>query len=136
MSTRGSRPQERPSTPVGRKLSQKDIPIVLGELSEKVDNLQKLSKGQTSIMTKTMQSGNWSSRDLRTVPTLIYRYNLVTKIETNSDKIQAMSQEISKLKETSTKNGELLSKLESPDKNSSSKKRVLNTKRNQYVGGI
>ena len=59
MSTRGSRPQERPSTPVGRKISQKDVPIVLSELSEKVDNLQKLSKGQTSIMTKTMQSGNW-----------------------------------------------------------------------------
>ena len=61
MSTR-SRHQDRPSpsapsTPVGRKIQQKDIPIILNELSEKVDTLQKLSKGQTSIMTKTMQSG-------------------------------------------------------------------------------
>ena len=53
----------------------------------------------------------------------------MTKIEgiseKNSEKIQELSAEISNIKETSVKNGELLVKLENSNKNSSSKKRVL-----------
>ena len=53
----------------------------------------------------------------------------MTKIEgiseKNSEKIQELSAEISNIKETSVKNGELLVKLENSNKNSNSKKRVL-----------
>ena len=53
----------------------------------------------------------------------------MTKIEgiseKNSEKLQELSAEISNIKETSVKNGELLVKLENSNKNSSSKKRVL-----------
>ena len=57
MSTRSRQPSE-PSPPVGRKVQQKDIPIILNEISEKMDHFNKQSKAQTNIMNNTRESGN------------------------------------------------------------------------------
>ena len=68
MSTRSRQPSDPPST-VGRKFQQKDIPIILNEISEKMDHFNKQSKAQTNIMNNTRESGNIS----RTVPTIVRR---------------------------------------------------------------
>ena len=57
MSTRSRQPSDSP-TPAGRKFQQKDIPIILNEISEKMDHFNKQSKAQTNIMNNTRESGN------------------------------------------------------------------------------
>ena len=61
MSTRSRQPSDPPTT-AGRKFQQKDIPIILNEISEKMDHFNKQSKAQTNIMNSTRESGNSMSR--------------------------------------------------------------------------
>ena len=67
MSTRSRQPSDPPTT-AGRKFQQKDIPIILNEISEKMDHFNKQSKAQTNIMNNTRESGKPTLAMSRLVP--------------------------------------------------------------------